>query len=202
MPWLAALVACSAFDLALHDAYGNLVGLPTYETYDARFMNADLASYLEPADGSGLSFEGKYPSDYLTFPRPDELPAWHLVGGKDPIDPSELTGLEPKDGYPVLLRDWIKTDGLNCLKAKLRGDDPEWDFDRLSKVGRIAEEERVDWLSARLQLHRDRPGLRRGDPRPPRARTASGLRDASLRRTTVPLRPGSLSDRRPERLRT
>jgi L-alanine-DL-glutamate epimerase-like enolase superfamily enzyme len=148
MPWLAALVACSAFDLALHDAFGNLVGLPTYETYNSTFMNADLASYLDPAEGSSLSFEGKYPSDYLTFPPPDSLPAWHLIGGKDPIDPSELTGHEPDDGYPVLLRDWIKTDGLTCLKVKLRGDDPEWDFDRLARVGRISEEEQVEWLSA------------------------------------------------------
>jgi L-alanine-DL-glutamate epimerase-like enolase superfamily enzyme len=148
MPWLAALVACSAFDLALHDAFGNLLGLPCYETYDARFMNADLAAYLEPAEGSGISFEGLYPADFLVSPRPDELPAWHLVGGKDPIEPSELTGAEPEDGYPVLLRDWIEADGLACLKVKLRGDDPAWDFDRLARVGRIAIEGGVEWLSA------------------------------------------------------
>ena len=70
------------------------------------------------------------------------------MGGKDPIEPSELTGLEPSDGYPVLLRDWIRSDGLTCLKVKLRGDDPSWDFDRLSKVGRIAEEEGVGRLTA------------------------------------------------------
>ena len=35
MPWLAALVCSSAFDLALHDAYGVLHGVPTYETYNA-----------------------------------------------------------------------------------------------------------------------------------------------------------------------
>ena len=52
MPWLAALVACSAFDLALHDAYGILLGRPTYETYDARFMNADLVRL--PRAGRGL----------------------------------------------------------------------------------------------------------------------------------------------------
>ena len=33
MPWLAALVCCSAFDIALHDAYGNLHSLPVYDTY-------------------------------------------------------------------------------------------------------------------------------------------------------------------------
>ena len=38
---------------------------------------------------------------------PKKLPAWHLVGGKDLLDDSELTGTEPDDGYPVLLGDWI-----------------------------------------------------------------------------------------------
>ena len=148
IPWLAALVACSAFDLALHDAYGRLLDRPTYQTYDARFMNADLAHYLEPADGSGVSFAGKYPADFLAFPRRDRLPAWHLVGGKDPIEPGDLTGEEPDDGYPVLLRDWIRRDGLKYLKVKLRGDDAAWDACRLAGVGRIALEEGVDWLSA------------------------------------------------------
>ena len=32
MPWLAALVCCSLFDIALHDAYGNLHQRPVYET--------------------------------------------------------------------------------------------------------------------------------------------------------------------------
>src|SRR5947208_1381592 len=49
MPWLAALICCSPFDLALHDAYGNLHGCPTYETYNAEFMNRHLAHYLRPA---------------------------------------------------------------------------------------------------------------------------------------------------------
>ena len=148
MPWLAALVACSAFDLALHDAFGRLLGLPTYETYNSRFMNSDLSAYLEPAQGSGVSFRGLYPADFLTFPRPDQLSAWHLVGGKDPIDASELTGSEPVDGHPVLLRDWIEADGLTCLKVKLRGDDPSWDYDRLADVARIAIEGGVRCLTA------------------------------------------------------
>ncbi len=148
MPWLAALVACSAFDLALHDAYGNLHGLPTYETYNGRFMNADLSAYLEPAEDSKVSFKGLYPADFLVFPRLESLEAWHLVGGKDPVDSTELNGDEPEDGHPVLLRDWIRADGLRCLKVKLRGDDPTWDFDRLAHVGRIAIKEGVEWLTA------------------------------------------------------
>jgi L-alanine-DL-glutamate epimerase-like enolase superfamily enzyme len=148
MPWLAALVCNSAFDLAFHDAYGVLHGVPTYETYNAEYMNADLSAYLTPADGSGVSFAGKYPADFLVRNRPQSLPAWHLVGGKDPITPAELTGSEPDDGYPVLFREWVQRDGLKCLKVKLRGDDPAWDYARLVLVGRIADEEGAEWLTA------------------------------------------------------
>ncbi len=147
MPWLAGLVCCSLFDIALHDAYGVLHGVPVYETYNARYMNADLAQFLSPAEGAKVTFAGKYPEDYLVMPRREKLPAWHLVGGKDPIDESELTGGEPKDGYPVLLRDWIHKDGLKCLKVKLRGNDAPWDYDRLVKVGKIGIEEGSDWLT-------------------------------------------------------
>ena len=148
MPWLAGLVCCSAFDIALHDAYGRMHQVEVYETYNAHFMSRDLSAFLEPAEGADLSFEGKYPEDFLLLSRPDRLPAWHLVGGKDLLDESELDGSEPDDGYPVLLPDWIERDGLKCLKVKLRGNDAGWDYDRLVRVGRIGIGKGVDWLSA------------------------------------------------------
>ena len=121
-----------------------------------------------------MRFAGKYPADFLVRPRPDALPAWHLVGGKDPVDPSELTGDEPDDGYPVLLRDWIRRDGLKCLKVKLRGDDAGLGLrparqgrpDRRRRGGRLAD--------GRLQLHGQRPGLRQRDPRPADASSTRG----------------------------
>jgi hypothetical protein len=148
LPWLAALVCASPFDLALHDAFGVLHQVSTYETYTRQFISKNPLETLAPADGSHVSFQGRYPADFLVRPRLESIPAWHLVGGKDPIGPDELTGTEPDDGYPVLLRDWIRRDGLNCLKVKLRGDDFDWDHDRLVKVGEIAIEEAVDWLTA------------------------------------------------------
>jgi L-alanine-DL-glutamate epimerase-like enolase superfamily enzyme len=148
MPWLAALVCCSPFDIALHDAYGQLWGRPVYETYDAEFMNRDLSHYLEPAGGSALSFRGKYPQGFLVSPRPDELLAWHLVGGLDPVDASEVAGEVPNDGYPVTLSEWIERDGLKCLKVKLRGTDAAWDYERLVQVGQLAMAGGVDWLSS------------------------------------------------------
>lgn len=146
MPWLAALVCCSPFDIALHDAYGILHGVPIYETYNRAWMNHDLAAFLEP-DSPAVSFEGKFPADFLQSP-PAHLPAWHLVGGKDLLDDSELTGGEPDDGCPVLLRDWIQRDGLRCLKIKLAGNDAASDYARIVSVGRIAVEQGVDWLTA------------------------------------------------------
>ena len=142
MPWLAALVCCSPFDLAVHDAYGQLHGCPTYETYHAGFMNRDLGCYLRSSQQSGVSFQGKYPADFLAAQRAESLVTWHLVSGLDPLEAAELTGKEPNDGYPVLLEDWIRRDGLTCLKVKLRGNDADWDFSRLAKVGLIAMREK------------------------------------------------------------
>lgn len=144
LPWLAALVCCSVFDIALHDAYGQLVGHPTYQTYTSNFLNRDLAAYLTPAE----PFRGKFPVDFLVPQMPTRLLAWHLVGGLDPLDASELTGSEPNDGYPVLLADWIRRDGLKCLKIKLRGTDAAWDYKRLVRVGQIAIQHGVEKLTA------------------------------------------------------
>ncbi len=147
MPWLAALVCNSAFDIALHDAYGHLVRQPIYETYSAEHLEHDLTAFLEPAAGSAVSFSGRYPCDFLV-PRRTRLPAWHLVGGLDLLERDELTGTEPNDGYPVVLTDWIARDGLKCLKVKLRGTDAAWDYSRLVRVGQIGASHGVDCLSA------------------------------------------------------
>jgi len=147
MPWLAALACCSPFDLAVHDAYGQVHGLPTYQAYTAEYMNRDLAYYLEPAR-AGVSFRGKYPCDLFTTRPAETLRAWHLVGGLDLLKKEELTGNEPIDGYPVLLEDWIRHDGLKCLKVKLRGHDYKWDYHRLVDVGVIALANEVAWLTA------------------------------------------------------
>jgi len=148
MPWLAALICCSMFDLAMHDAYGQLHQRPVYETYNAEFMNRSLGDFMTPADGRQRCFQKLYPQDILLREGARELCAWHLVGGLDPLDESELLGTEPKDGYPVLLTDWIRQDELKCLKVKLRGHDEEWDFQRMQRVGQIALASEVDWLSA------------------------------------------------------
>jgi L-alanine-DL-glutamate epimerase-like enolase superfamily enzyme len=147
MPWLGALVCCSVFDLAVHDAFGQLHQLPVYETYGPEFLSRDLAAELAPAQPL-VNFTGRYPRDFLQPRPPNRLRAWHLVGGLDVLEASELTGHEPQDGYPLLLADWIRRDGLKCLKVKLRGTDAAWDYQRLVRVGSIGLAANVDWLAA------------------------------------------------------
>jgi L-alanine-DL-glutamate epimerase-like enolase superfamily enzyme len=143
LPHLAALVCHSLFDLAIYDAYGTLHERPVFETLGPDHLSTDLGQFLEPA----AAFAGKWPANFLK-PRREQIPVWHLVGGLDPIDPADLAGTEPKDGYPILLREWIRTDGLRCLKIKLRGNDASWDYGRMVRIGRMAIEEGVEWLTA------------------------------------------------------
>lgn len=147
LPLLAGLLCCSPFDIAVYDAYGNLHGVPAMETLTADYLSHDLAHFLE-ADDPSAGFAGRYPADYLRPARLDSLPAWHLVGGLDPLTKEEVNGDELNDGHPTVLRDWLDRDGLECLKIKLRGVDYEWDYDRLVKVGRLAQEKGVTALTA------------------------------------------------------
>ena len=147
MPWLAALVCASPFDIAIHDAFGMVNNVPIYHAYGKEFLSSDLASFLDPAEDSEVQFNGRHPSDFLELNPPSEIPVWHLVGGLDALEQEDLTGSEPNDGYPVYLREWIERDGLNCLKIKLRGNDAEWDYERLVRIGTISQELGVQYLT-------------------------------------------------------
>lgn len=147
MPYLAALVCCSAFDIAVYDAYGLLHGVKVFDCLSKPYLSHDLSSFYTSEYAS--LFAQKYPSDFL-LPReqvPSALPACHLVGGKDLLEKDELNEDSPKDGYPVLLRDWIDRDGLFNLKIKLTGNDALWDYSRIVHVGRIALEKQVKNLT-------------------------------------------------------
>ena len=135
IPTLAALVCSSPFDIALHDAFGNLVKRPIYDTYGPEWLRKDLAAFA----GTGSRFRGvlfrKIPIGLPVAPADPPTAGLAPGGGLDPLDAGELTGTEPEDGHPVLLEDWIRRDGLKCLKVKLRGNNPSWDYQRLVGVG-------------------------------------------------------------------
>ena len=58
MPHLAALVCHSAFDLAIHDAFGQLAQRPVFETFGEEFLASDLGDFLEPRSVCGAAPAG------------------------------------------------------------------------------------------------------------------------------------------------
>ena len=128
MPYLAALMCCAPFDIALHDAYGHATGRPVYDCYSSSDMSEDLAAYLGEAD-----FKGLYPSDFLSY-GVSRIPAWHTVGGLDTLSGEAETSEETGDGVPATLDEWIRKDQLRRLKIKLSGTDFEWDYERVMNV--------------------------------------------------------------------
>ena len=115
VPVLASLVCGSPFDGALHDAFGNVNGISSYDGYSDEFMAEDLSAYLGP------EFKGQYLDDYVRPAYVAELPVFHLVGGLDKLWEHEITADDPDDGEPVSLDQWIARDGVYCLKIKALG---------------------------------------------------------------------------------
>jgi L-alanine-DL-glutamate epimerase-like enolase superfamily enzyme len=131
IPKLSTLTAASPFDAAVHDAFGKLHGVSSYQTYGPDFMSHDLAHYL------GAEFKGEWISWYVE-PRPKaRLPLYHLVGALDPIEESDIER-RLNDGLPETLPEWIRANGLTNIKIKLNGSDLTWDVARVVRVDRVA----------------------------------------------------------------
>jgi L-alanine-DL-glutamate epimerase-like enolase superfamily enzyme len=133
VPKLCTLVTASAFDAAIHDAFGKAHNLNCYLTYGPEFMSHDLAYYLAP------EFKGEYPSQYLLRAPKAWLWCNHSVGASDPIEASEVKE-RLHDGLPQALGEWIVADRLTHLKIKLDGNDLERDVDRALRIDRVATE--------------------------------------------------------------
>src|SRR5262249_7166875 len=112
MPVLAELVAASALDAAVHDAFGRVHGLNSYNALSREFVNSDLSEYLDD------SFKGEYLDQYtLREPKP-KLPLYHLIGALDPLTAQDITK-RIGDRLPETLGEWIAADKLTHLKIKL-----------------------------------------------------------------------------------
>lgn len=131
IPHLCTLVVASAFDAALHDAYGKAHGLNCYHTYGPDFLPHDLGRFLGP------DFRGEPLTRYLRPEPAPRLPLYHLVGALDPIDDGDVKQ-RLDDGLPETLPEWIRHNGLTHLKIKLNGDDLGWDVERVLRVDRAA----------------------------------------------------------------
>jgi L-alanine-DL-glutamate epimerase-like enolase superfamily enzyme len=140
IPSLCTLVTASAFDAALHDAYGKALNRSSYQTNSRDLMGSDLGRYLNP------SFSGESLQAYINErPRPS-ISMFHSVGGSDAVLASELKK-RLNDGLPETLADWIRFNGLTHIKIKLQGEDLKWDIARTVDIDRVARETRpgTDW---------------------------------------------------------
>jgi L-alanine-DL-glutamate epimerase-like enolase superfamily enzyme len=130
VPKLCTLVVASAFDAAIHDAYGKVHGLSSYRTYGRAFATRDLSIDLGPA------FRGEYLDRYIpAAPRP-RLPVFHSVGASDPLEAADVRQ-RLDDGLPNTLEEWIPRDGLIRFKIKLNGGDLAADFERVVRIDKV-----------------------------------------------------------------
>src|SRR5262249_32642177 len=127
IPKLCTLVTASAFDAAIHDAYGKVHKVSCFHTLGPEFMNYDLAHYLGP------NYRGLYPERYILREPKSRMPLCHLISGVDPIEAHENT--KPiKDGLPETIPEWIDFNGLLEFKIKLLGQDLNWDLERVLHI--------------------------------------------------------------------
>ncbi|MXZ35918.1 MAG: hypothetical protein F4Z21_12025 [Acidobacteria bacterium] len=130
IPKLCALVVASAFDLAVHDAFGRVNGVDTYHAYGPEFMDRDLSHYL------GEDFKGEWLDGYLRSRPAPTLHLYHSVGASDPLDSLD-GGPAVEDGLPQTLAEWIAAEGLTHFKVKLNGSDLRLDVSRMADIERV-----------------------------------------------------------------
>ena len=140
IPALCTLVTASAFDAAIHDGFGKLVGKSCYRTYGRDSLGRDLSAFLNS------DFKGEYLDTYILAEPKERIAMFHSVGGSDAVLPSELKS-RLNDSLPETLAEWIKFNGLTHIKIKLQGEDLKWDINRVVDIDRVASETRptVDW---------------------------------------------------------
>lgn len=133
IPKLCVLVTASAFDAAIHDAFGKLYGINAYSTYGPEFMTHDLSHYL------GAEYKGEYISQYVSPKPKPHITMYHSVGASDAIIASEVKK-RIGDGLPETLPEWIAYNGLIAFKIKLNGDQLDWDINRVLEIDRVVTE--------------------------------------------------------------
>jgi L-alanine-DL-glutamate epimerase-like enolase superfamily enzyme len=132
VPPLCTLVVASAFDAAIHDAYGKAHARSAYRTYGSDFMNYDLSHYLDDR------FSGEYVDRYISSDPAPSLHLYHLVGALDPLTEGDVTE-RINDGLPETLEEWVRAEGIDHIKIKLDGDNFDWDVERILSIHRVLQ---------------------------------------------------------------
>ena len=128
IPTLAALVCWSPFDQALHDAYGRLLGMSSYEALGRDFLPQDLSTWL------GDVGEGRYLDELIYRQELEELDAWFVVGTNDALREADAPDLA--DDLPASVEGWIARCGYRCFKLKTKGADPSAEAEWVASVYR------------------------------------------------------------------
>ncbi|NOT60089.1 MAG: hypothetical protein HOP19_07675, partial [Acidobacteria bacterium] len=133
IPKLCVLVTASAFDAAIHDAFGKVHRRSSWQTYSRDLLPRDLSYYLN------AEFKGLYLDRFLLKRPVASIPLFHSVGASDPLLESDLKK-RIGDGLPETLPDWIRFNGLTHFKIKLNGGDRAADIARILNIDRIVDE--------------------------------------------------------------
>ena len=185
IPKLCTLVVASAFDAAIHDAYGKAFGVSCYETYGPSFMRHDLSDDLGPA------FKGEYLDRYVPSAPRATTPVFHSIGASDPLEAADVR-TPINDGLPETFEEWIPRDGLTRFKIKLNGGNLDGDVERIVRIDRIVNRVEAGPSGGRLEVS---ARLQRGMPqRRIPARLPSG---ASARQRRAASIASSISSSRP-----
>ena len=126
IPKLCTLVVASAFDAALHDAYGKAFGVSVYDTYGPAFMTRDLSHDL------GAGFAGEYLDRYMpAVPRPT---CRCTIRSAPAIRSKRPTFARGRRWAAEHARGMDSRDGLIRFKIKLNGDDSKADLERIVRT--------------------------------------------------------------------
>jgi L-alanine-DL-glutamate epimerase-like enolase superfamily enzyme len=133
IPKLCTQVTASAFDAALHDAFGKANGINCYLSYGPQYMTHDLSYYLGP------EFRGEFLDRYVLKRPVPSIFLYHSIGASDPIVEQDIKR-RIGDGLPETLPEWIERDQLTHFKIKLNGADLKADVERVVSIERAAAE--------------------------------------------------------------
>jgi L-alanine-DL-glutamate epimerase-like enolase superfamily enzyme len=133
IPKLCTLVTASAFDAAIHDAFGKIHQRSTYATYGPDLLPNDLSKYLGP------EYKGLWLNQFISVAPKPSIPLFHSVGALDPLTKADVQ--KPiGDGLPETLGQWIVYSGIDHIKIKLNGDDLNWDVNRVMGIHQVTTE--------------------------------------------------------------
>lgn len=133
MPQLAQLVAASALDAAVHDAFGRVHSISSYRALGREYLDRPIADFL-----GDEQFRGDYLDAFVLDAPTKTLPLYHLVGALDPLTDEDINGDRLNDDLPETLPEWIRADGLTHMKIKLNGDDIDWDVNRVLRIDEVS----------------------------------------------------------------